>query len=102
MKLVAVPHEKLSDLRRELYSQLADTMQKDVLKGVRWLLLKRPEHLDASRREPERLREALRLNEPLAIAYHLKMAPTVDRMAVSTAIRDVKLSPPCWATCSTS
>lgn len=64
--------EKLSNLRRELHRQLADTMQKDVLKGVRWLLLKRPENLDASRREPDRLREALRLNEPLAIAYHLK------------------------------
>jgi len=65
-------NDKLSDLRRDLYRQLADTMQKDALKGVRWLLLKRPENLDASRREPERLREALRLNEPLAIAYHLK------------------------------
>ena len=31
-----------------------------------------PENLDASKREPERLREALKLNEPLAIAYHLK------------------------------
>jgi hypothetical protein len=29
-------------------------------------------YLAASRREAERLREALRLNEPLAIAYHLK------------------------------
>ena len=47
-------------------------MRKNVLKGVRWLLLKRPEHLDASRREPQRLAEALRLNEPLATAYHLK------------------------------
>ena len=47
-------------------------MQKKVLKGVRWLLLKRPENLDPTRREPERLAEALRLNEPLAIAYHLK------------------------------
>jgi len=36
------------------------------------LLLKRPENLDASRNEPERLKEALRLNEPLAIAYYLK------------------------------
>ena len=70
--VIKLYHEKLSDLRRELYRQLADTMQKDVLKGIRWLLLKRPENLDASRREPERLREALRLNEPLAIAYHLK------------------------------
>ena len=49
-----------------------DGMQKDVLKGVRWLLLKRPENLDPTRNEPERLQEALRLNEPLAIAYYLK------------------------------
>ena len=70
--VIKLYHDKLSDLRRDLYRQLADTMQKDVLKGVRWLLLKRPENLDASRREPERLRKALRLNEPLAIAYHLK------------------------------
>jgi len=39
---------------------------------VRKRRLKRSEHLDASRREPERLREALKLNEPLAIAYQLK------------------------------
>jgi len=70
--VIKLYNEKLSDLRRDLYRQLADTMQKDVLKGVRWLLLKRPENLDASRREPERLHEALRLNEPLAIAYQLK------------------------------
>jgi len=70
--VIKLYNEKLSDLRRDLYRQLTDTMQKEALKGVRWLLLKRPENLDASRREPERLREALRLNEPLAIAYHLK------------------------------
>jgi transposase len=70
--VIKLYNEKLSDLRRDLYRQLTDTMQKDVLKGVRWLLLKRPEHLDASRNEPQRLEEALRLNEPLAIAYHLK------------------------------
>ena len=70
--VIKLYNDKLSDLRRTLYRQLADTMQKDVLKGVRWLLLKRPENLDASRREPERLREALKLNEPLAIAYQLK------------------------------
>lgn len=65
-------NEKLSNLRRDLYRQLSDTMQKSVLKGVRWLLLKRPEKLDSSRGEPKRLREALRLNEPLATAYYLK------------------------------
>ncbi len=36
------------------------------------MLLKRPENLDASRREPQRLGEALRLNAPLAMAYCLK------------------------------
>ena len=47
-------------------------MDKKVLKGTRWLLLKRPENLDPNRREAERLAEALRLNEPLAMAYYLK------------------------------
>lgn len=70
--VIKLYNEKLSDLRRDLCRQLADTTRRDVLKGIRWLLLKRPENLDVSRREPERLREALRLNEPLAIAYHLK------------------------------
>ena len=66
--VIKLYNEKLSELRRALYHQLKDTMQKDVLKGVRWLLLKRPENLEPSRREPQRLKEALRLNEPLATA----------------------------------
>jgi transposase len=70
--VIKLYNDKLSELRRALYHQLKDTMQKDVLKGVRWLLLKRPENLDPTRKEPQRLREALRLNEPLAIAYYLK------------------------------
>ena len=70
--VIKLYNEKLSDLRRDLYHQHAETTLKDVLKGVRWLLLKRPEHLDRTRKEPERLAEALRLNEPLAIAYYLK------------------------------
>ena len=36
-----------------MYRELTDTMQKDVLKGVRWLLLKRPENLDPARKEPQ-------------------------------------------------
>ena len=47
-------------------------MQKKVLKGTRWLLLKNPENLDEGRRETQRLMEALRLNEPLATAYYMK------------------------------
>jgi transposase len=70
--VVKLFNDKLSDLRRELYREAKDMMHKDVLKGSRWLLLKRPENLDNSRDEPKRLEEALRLNEPLATAYYLK------------------------------
>jgi transposase len=70
--VIKLYNEKLSDLRRDLHRELTDMMHKKALKGVRWLLLKRPENLDRSRREPQRLREALRLNEPLATAYYLK------------------------------
>ena len=70
--VIKLYNDKLSQLRRTLYHQLTDTLQKKVLKGVRWLLLKRPENLDATRNEPARLEEALKLNEPLMIAYYLK------------------------------
>ena len=70
--VIKLYNDKLSELRRALYHQFQDTMEKNVLKGVRWLLLKRPENLDPTRNEPQRLAEALRLNEPLAIAYYLK------------------------------
>jgi transposase len=70
--VIRLYNDKLSELRRALYHELKDTMRKKVLKGVRWLLLKRPENLDPSHKEPQRLREALRLNEPLATAYYLK------------------------------
>jgi transposase len=65
-------NEKLSDLRRELYRATTDVLQKKVLKGTRWLLLKRPENLDPKHNEPARLQEALELNQPLATAYYLK------------------------------
>jgi len=70
--VIKLYNEKLSDLRREMYRTTQDGLEKEVLKGTRWLLLKRPENLNASRGEPERLQEALRLNEPLAVAYYLK------------------------------
>jgi transposase len=65
-------NDKLSDLRRDLHREVVDKMHKDVLKGTRWLLLKRPENLDATRNERARLEEALRLNQPLATAYYMK------------------------------
>lgn len=65
-------NDKLSDLRRELYREATDVMQKGVLKGTRWLLLKNPDNLDAEKDEKRRLEEALALNKPLATAYYLK------------------------------
>jgi transposase len=70
--VIKLYNDKLSELRRAMYRELTETMQKDVLKGVRWLLLKRPENLDPARKEPQRLEEALRLNAPLSTAYYLK------------------------------
>jgi transposase len=64
-------NDKLSDLRRWLYHRAGDE-QKKVLKGVRWLLLKLAENLDTERDERARLKEALRLNKPLALAYYMK------------------------------
>jgi transposase len=65
-------NEKLSALRRELYRQASSDEERKLLKGTRWLLLKNPENLDEGRNERQRLEEALRLNEPLALAYYLK------------------------------
>lgn len=65
-------NEKFSDFRRELHREATDRLHKEVLKGTRWLLLKNPENLDPSRKERERLEEALRLNQPLATVYYLK------------------------------
>jgi transposase len=65
-------NEKLSAFRRELYHQASSEEERKILKGTRWLLLKNPENLDEGRDELERLKEALRLNEPLAVAYYLK------------------------------
>jgi len=70
--VIKLYNDKLSDLRRALYHQLQDSLEKKVLKGIRWLLLKRPEHLDPAHNESQRLDEALRLNQPLATAYYLK------------------------------
>ncbi len=65
-------NEKLTAFRRELHREATEQLHKEVLKGLRWLLLKNPENLDPKRQERERLEEALRLNQPLATVYYLK------------------------------
>lgn len=70
--IVKLCNEMLSKLRRALYNEATEMMDKKVLKGTRWLLLKNPENLNALRNESEHLKKALELNEPLATAYYMK------------------------------
>ena len=69
--VVKLFNEKLTDLRRAVYNQALGEQRK-VLKGVRWLLLKAAENLSDERDEKTRLKDALELNAPLAMAYYLK------------------------------
>jgi transposase len=70
--VVKLFNEKLSELRRAMYREATEVMHKQVLKGTRWLLLKNPENLDATKNEKQKLEEALALNKPLATAYYMK------------------------------
>jgi transposase len=65
-------NDKLSAFRRELHHEASTDLERKILKGTRWLLLKNPENLDSERNEQQRLEDALRLNAPLATAYYLK------------------------------
>lgn len=70
--VVKLMNEALTETRRGLYRELKAVMGKDVLKGTRWILLKNPENLSVKYDEEARLKEALKLNEPLAAAYYMK------------------------------
>jgi transposase len=70
--VVKLFNDRLSDLRRQLYREATEVQHKAVLKGTRWLLLKNAANLDPEKDEKRRLQEALKLNEPLAVAYYMK------------------------------
>jgi transposase len=72
--VIKLMNEKLTTLRRDLYREQVGNLRRDVLKGIRWLLLKNPENLTQTERVDERqkLEQALTLNKPLATAYYLK------------------------------
>lgn len=70
--IVKLLNDKLTALRRDLYRNATDKEQRQVLKGIRWLIIKRSENLDDDKDESQRLDEALSLNAPLALAYYLK------------------------------
>ena len=70
--VVKLFNEKLTELRRQLFREAEEGLAKNVLKGIRWLLMMNRENLDDAKQERARLEEALQLNRPLAIAYYLK------------------------------
>jgi transposase len=70
--VVKLFNEKLSQLRRDLYREATDKLEKEVLKGTLWLLLKAAENLDEKKNEKQKLEEALSLNKSLAVAYYMK------------------------------
>jgi len=70
--VVKLFNEKFSLFRRELQREAEGPLQKTVLKGTRWLLLKNPENLIEEKDERKRLEKALALNKPLATAYYMK------------------------------
>jgi transposase len=70
--VIKLYNDRLSDFRRQLFNQIEDPQKKQVIKGTRWLLLKNPENLNTDRSEPNRLKAALELNQPLAAAYYMK------------------------------
>ena len=65
-------NDKLQEFRRQLFNKAQSEMEKKVIKGTRWLLLKNPENLVEERNEPQRLQKALELNQPLATVYYMK------------------------------
>jgi transposase len=70
--VVKLYNDMLTELRRQLHREATTKLDKDVLKGTRWLLLKRLDNLDDEKGEPAKLLKALELNQSLAVAYYLK------------------------------
>ena len=69
--LIKLYNDKLTAYRRQLYHEVQDDQARTVIKGTRWLLLKRRENLDPARNEEDRLNKALDLNAPLAACYYM-------------------------------
>lgn len=68
--VVKTTNQIIDDLRRQIIREEKDLAVRKVLKGKRWVLLKTKSNLKPS--EESKLREALKLNEPLMKIYYLK------------------------------
>jgi len=63
-------NEAIDQTRRLLFTEEKDINKKKIIKGTRWLLLKKGFNISESGKQ--RLQEALAVNEPLAQSYYLK------------------------------
>ena len=71
--VIKLYNEKLTKLRRDLQEEAESADQKQVVKGIRWLLLMSNKKFKEKAEDAQkRLHKALKLNEPLSIAYYLK------------------------------
>ena len=69
--VIKLYNEKLTELRRDLQRE-AEESDKDILKETLWLLLKSSKKFCTAKQEHKKLKNALKLNEPLSIVYYLK------------------------------
>jgi len=67
--VIKLMNERLDDLRREMVHEAEGLMKKQI-KGTRFLLLRNAENLRAE--QIPKLDEALKLNQPLLLAWYLK------------------------------
>lgn len=70
--IVKMMNKALDEVRRALYHDEAFLNNRDLVKGIRWLLLKNNKNLSDEKNERERLEKTLQINKPLAQAYYLK------------------------------
>ncbi len=57
--VIKMYNDKLSEMRRDLYHEAKGPLEKKVLKGTRWLLLKNAERLDSRPKDKQHLEEVL-------------------------------------------
>ena len=69
--IIKLLNKYLDELRRSVYRE-SSTEQRKLLKGIRWILLKRGANLNDDKNERTKLEEALALNESLSFGYYLK------------------------------
>jgi len=70
--IVKMMNQTMDEVRRALYHDEAFLNNRDVVKGIRWLLLKNNKNLSDEKNERDRLEQALQINKPLAQTYYLK------------------------------